>query len=108
MDGGEGDPEKDKSQQANVEEPDPITDQRMIDFQAKSEEEKDQMTCDEVFCLWLREVSKQVNETYYRQCVRFILLYRECINECGWLKRRDTYKEVGMLEEDSLLANLKT
>lgn len=74
----------------------------------KSEEEKDTMTCDEVFCMYLREVSKQVNEIYYRQCLRFVLLYRECANECGWLKRRETYNEVGMLEEDSLLANLKT
>ena len=37
-----------------------------------------------------------------------MILYRECINECGWLKRRETYKEVGMLDEDTLLANLKT
>ena len=66
------------------------------------------MTCDEVFCMYLREISKQVNENYYRQCLRFIVLYRECINECGWLKRRETYKELDMLEEDTLLANLKT
>ena len=37
-----------------------------------------------------------------------MLLYRECINECGWGKRRDTYKEAGMLDEDTFLANLKT
>ena len=66
------------------------------------------MTCDEVFCMYLREICKNVNENYYKHCLRFILLYRECINETGWLKRRETFKEVGMLNEDSLLANLKT
>ena len=66
------------------------------------------MTCDEVFCMYLREVSKRVNENYYKQCLRFILLYRECINESGWGKRRETYKEAGMLDEDTFLANLKT
>ena len=103
--GSELQPEKEKSQ---VPEDDPIPDQRLIDFLAKTEELKDQMTCDEVFCMYLREVSKRVNENYYKQCLRFILLYRECINECGWAKRRETYKEAGMLEEDTFLAFLKT
>ena len=56
-----------------------------------SEEDKDQVTCDEVFALYLRHVSKQVNEQYYRNVLRFVLLYRECLNEYGWLKRRDHY-----------------
>ena len=66
------------------------------------------MTCDEVFCMYLREISKRVNESYYKQCLRFVLLYRECINECGWQKRRETYEEVDMQGEDTFLANLKT
>ena len=64
-------------------------DERMRKFVQLTEEEKDMMTCDEVFSLYLRHVSKQVNENYYRNCVRFVLLYRECLNEYGWLKRRD-------------------
>ena len=91
-----------------VPEEDLIPDQRLSDFLAKTEEEKDQMTCDEVFCMYLREICKNVNENYYKHCLRFVLLYRECINETGWLKRRETFKEVGMLNEDTLLANLKT
>lgn len=89
-------------------EEDTIPDSRLTDFLNKNEDEKDAMSCDEVFCMYLREVAKQVNETYYKQCLRFILLYRECANECGWLKRRETFKEVGMQDEDTLLANLKT
>ena len=77
-------------------------------FNKMDEEQKDNITCDEIFCLYLREVSKQVNETYYKQVLRFILLYRECINEFGWQKRRETYIESGMADEDTLLADLKT
>ena len=58
--------------------------------------------------MYLREICKNVNENYFKHCLRFVLLYRECINESGWLKRRETFKEVGMLDEDTLLANLKT
>jgi hypothetical protein len=65
---------------------------------ALSEEEKDQMTCDEVFSMYLRHVSKHVNENYYRTILKFILLYRECLNEYGWLKRRDHYEKAGILD----------
>ena len=30
------------------------------------------------------------------------------MNELGWHKRRETYIEAGMLDEDTLLADLKT
>ena len=59
--------------------------------------EKDQLTCDEVFSFYLRDVCKHVNESYYRTCLRFVLLYRECLNEYGWLKRRDHFKKAGIL-----------
>lgn len=49
------------------------------------------MSCDEILAMYLRHVSKQVNENYYRTILRFVLLYRECLNEYGWLKRRDYY-----------------
>ncbi len=59
--------EKDeKSKFQTPEEVEPIADQRMLDFLAKTEEEKDSMTCDEVFCLYLREISKRVNDSYYK------------------------------------------
>jgi hypothetical protein len=67
-------------------------DPRMKNFVMEmSEEDKDKLTCDEIFAMYLRHVSKQVNETYYRTVLRFVLLYRECLNEYGWLKRRDHY-----------------
>ena len=39
--------------------------------------------------------------------MRFVLLYRECLNEFGWLKRSETYARAGMLQEDTLLLSLK-
>ena len=57
---GEGDAgtaEKEKSVAPVIEE-DPIPDPRLIEFNAKTEEQKDAMTCDEVFCMYLREIAK--------------------------------------------------
>lgn len=82
-------------------------DHRMRRFMEMTEEEKDLITCDEVFSLYLRHVSKYVNESYYRQILRFVLLYRECLNEYGWLKRRDHYQKAGILEQDLILNKLR-
>jgi hypothetical protein len=59
-------------------------------------EQKDLLTCDEILCLYLRDVSKRVNETYYKTVMRFVLLYRECANEYGWFKRRETMAKAGV------------
>ena len=64
-------------------------DERARQFAEMNEEDKDQLSCDQILALYLRELCKQVNENYYRTVVRFVLLYRECLNEFGWLKRRD-------------------
>jgi len=79
----------------------------MQKFLALSEEEKDSLTCDEVFAVYLKEVSKKVNENYFRTCVRFILLFRECLNEYGWLKRRDHFQKAEMLDQDEVLKRLQ-
>lgn len=72
-----------------------------------NEEEKDALTCDMVFALYLRDVCKRVNENYYKTCLRFVLLYRECLNEHGWLKRREHYAKAGILDQDEVLNRLK-
>lgn len=82
-------------------------DERMRNFLGKSEEEKDQIKCDEIFTMYLRDICKRVNEGYYKTILRFVLLYRECLNEYGWLKRRDHYMKAGYLESDDLLNKLK-
>jgi hypothetical protein len=57
--------------------------------------------------LYLRELCKKVNENYYKTVLRFVILYRECLNEYGWLKRRDHYLKAGILDQDELLNTLK-
>lgn len=84
-----------------------MKDERMRKFYNLTEVDKDLLTCDEVFSMYLRHVSKQVNENYYRNCLRFVLLYRECLNEYGWLKRRDHYQKAGLLDQDELINKLK-
>ena len=76
-------------------------------FAELTEEEKDEWMCDDVMALYLREVSKRVNHTFYKTILRFIFLYRECLNEYGWLKRRENYEKAQMLDEDHILARLK-
>ena len=72
-----------------------------------TEEEKDMLSCDEIFSLYLRDICKMVNENYYKTCLRFVLLYRECLKEYGWLKRRDHHLKAGILHEDAILNKLK-
>jgi hypothetical protein len=70
--------------------------------------EKDKLTCDEVFCLYLRDLCKKVNENYYRTIIRFVFLYRECMNEYGWIKRRETLNRAKITEEmDEIVRILK-
>ena len=83
-------------------------DSRMEKFLNMTEEEKDDLTCDEVFCLYLTDVAKQVNPTYYKTVLRFIMLYRDCLNDCGWQKRREQYEKCGIpMEEDTLYMKVK-
>lgn len=85
-----------------------IDDAVLSDFREKGGEEKDDYTCDQIFAMYLREVCRKVNENYYRTMMRFILLYRECMNEYGWIKRRETLNRAKVPEEeDPVLFNLK-
>lgn len=70
--------------------------------------QKDTLTCDQIFCLYLRDQCKKVNENYYKTILRFVLLYRECMNEYGWIKRRETLNRAKISEEmDDILRVLK-
>ena len=55
-------------------------DKRIQDFVNMSAPEKYDLTCDEVFVLYLGNISKQVNAVYYRTVMKFVLLYRDCLN----------------------------
>ena len=73
-----------------------------------SEEEKEILTCDEVFCLYLGDVAKQVNHVYYKTVLRFIMLYRDCLNEIGWQKRKEHYIKCSIpLNQDELYWSIR-
>lgn len=49
-----------------------------------SEEWRVMMSADEIFGLFLREVASKTNETFFKTILKFLLLYRDCLNEYGW------------------------
>ncbi len=41
--------------------------------------------CDAVFAEYLAEVARKINKSYFKKLVRFVLMYRECLNEYGFI-----------------------
>ena len=56
------------------------------DLMQMSEEWRVMMSCDEAMAVYLRDVSCKVNETFFKQVIMFVLLYRDCMNQYGWQK----------------------
>jgi hypothetical protein len=54
-----------------------------------SEEQKTKLSCDEVFAIYLYEISQKINPEYYKTMIRFVLAYRECLNRYGWEKKAE-------------------
>ena len=57
-----------------------------IPEKVEDSEESPPKNCDQIFCEYLREVSKVTNPEYFANVVKFVILYRECANEYGWIK----------------------
>ena len=53
---------------------------------AKTTQEENISTCDDIFAKYLTEVSKKTNAEYFKIVSKFMMLYRECLNKYGWLK----------------------
>lgn len=47
------------------------------------------LNCEELMCIYLRECSTQVNESYYSTIMQFLLMFRDCLNMYGWQKRAE-------------------
>lgn len=60
-----------------------------IELATMSEEWRVNMSADEVFGVYLRDVASKTNEMFYRMMMRYVMLYRECLNEYGWQKRAE-------------------
>ena len=50
--------------------------------------------CDEIFVEYLSEVAGVTNPEYFASVVKFTILYRECLNEYGWLKMMEAKEGV--------------
>lgn len=70
-------------------------------------DDREKLTMDDVFTIYLNDVSKMVNKNFYKKTLRFIFLYRDCLNEWGWMKRRDNYVKADMHDADELVERLK-
>lgn len=47
------------------------------------------LNCDDVFAQYLRHLSTMVCTDFYKTMIRFVLLYRDCFNQFGWLKKAE-------------------
>ena len=83
-------------------------DGRMAKFRKSTVADKELMTCDDILCMYLRDVCKRVCPEYYKNVLRFVFLYRECLNEYGWIKRYETFSKAGMKQsEDPVVSKFR-
>ena len=75
-----------------------------------SEEWRVMLSADEILGQYLRDVASKTNEMFYRMMIRFILLYRECLNEYGWQKKAEAEcrEAKQTLEEKNITARIAT
>ena len=57
------------------------------------------MLSDEIFAFYLYSISRKVNEHFYKTVLTFTILFRECLNEIGWVKKAES--ESIKIDEDS-------
>lgn len=62
--------------------------------------------CDDLFAVYLNEISSKVNQDYFKHVMRFILLFRECLNDLGWKKKYES-RARNRLEEIKMAAAVK-
>ena len=67
-------------------------DQVLQDYQLLTADQKQQLPCDEVWGLYLRDVSLKVSQKFYRTVLKFMILFREWCNEYCWLKVAESLK----------------
>lgn len=48
------------------------------------EEYRVMLSTDEILALYLRDVASKTNQVFYKTMLRFVFLYRECLNDYGW------------------------
>lgn len=53
------------------------------------EDDRNKISCDEVFAIYLYDTSRRVNPEFFKVMLRFIFAYRECLNKYGWEKKAE-------------------
>lgn len=71
-------------------------DPALNEYKRLTEEHKYYMTIDDVMCVYLWVVSKKVNINFYKLVLKFIILYRECVNLYGWKKKEERDRKTGI------------
>jgi hypothetical protein len=54
------------------------------------EKDRADMYVDEIFSFYLYQLSRKVNEVFYRTVLTYVILFRECLNEIGWNKKMES------------------
>ena len=54
-----------------------------------NENDRNSLWWDDIFAVYLWEVSQKVNEVFYKQILKFIICYREWANKLGWDNKLD-------------------
>ena len=55
-----------------------------------TKDDRKNMLADETFALFLYRTSQNVNKEVYKTVLTFVILFRECLNENGWNKLKES------------------
>lgn len=76
-------------------------------YENLSESDRQQMLADEIFAYYLYTISRKVNEHFYKTVLTYTILFRECLNEIGWVKKIES-EGLKVEEDDELKAKVDT
>lgn len=65
------------------------------------------MLVDEIFAFYLYQISRKVNEVFYRTVLTYAILFRECLNEIGWSKKMES-EDIKLDGNPSYKADMET
>eukprot|EP00347_Sterkiella_histriomuscorum_P022729 403337381 len=60
-----------------------------MEIQNFREDWKNFQNCEGIFAIYLRTFSKCTNENYYSTLTKFVLMFRDCLNQYGWQKKAE-------------------
>ena len=55
-----------------------------------SDRDRTEMLLDEIFALYLHTLSRKVGDTFFKTVLQYVILFRECLNEIGWVKKQES------------------